>query len=37
MITKRNEFLVCGVLVVVGTAHIAPIIARSDLIVVTHI
>ncbi len=41
MITKRNHFWVRGVLVVVGTAHIAPVIARSDLIVakvvVTHI
>jgi hypothetical protein len=33
MFTKRNDFLGRGVLVVVGTAHIA----RSDLIVVTHI
>jgi hypothetical protein len=41
MFTKRNHFLVRGVLVVVGTAHIAPVIARIDLIVakvvVTHI
>jgi hypothetical protein len=41
MFTKRNDFLGRGVLVVVGTAHIAPVIARIDLIVakvvVTHI